>query len=245
MTNVLQDTAIIAAPTYRSRAYVQAMQAAGIRPARAYLPPGIEPLWQGSASLDIDLRGEGQLTRFHAAEPAAITLEGMGVECVVLPSADINAAETVEALTNAPEEVLIYSGRGGALLRSPVLQTGKRFLHVHGGWVPEFRGSTTFYFSLLKEGMMGASALWLDLGIDTGAVIQRRKYPAPYGVDIDFLVDPLVRADLLVDVLSERLVAGRFVDGAQATGEGTTYHVIHPVLKHIALRRCGLVEEVR
>lgn len=244
MTGVLHDSALVAAPTYRSRAYVQAMRSAGLEPARAYLLPGEEPQWKGPERFEVDLRGAGQMTRFRVTEPVTETLEHMGVECLSLASADINAAETVRALTDAPEKILIYSGRGGALLRPPVLQTGKRFLHVHGGWVPDFRGSTAFYFSLLKEGRMGASALWLDEGIDTGTVIRRRKYPAPSGVDIDCIADPLIRADLLVEVLSNLLTEGRLEgEDASALGTGTTYHVIHPVLKNIALRRHGLIEE--
>ena len=240
MTGVLHDTAILAAPTYRTRAYAQALQAAEIKPARAYILPGDEPHWDGPATLNLDLRGEGQTTHFRITEPAIETLESMGVECVAFSSADINATETINALLATPEEVFIYSGKGGALLRQPVLNIRKRFLHIHGGWVPEFLGSTAFYFSLLEEGLMGASAIWLNEGIDTGAVIRRRKYQAAYGVDIDCLVDPLVRADLLVEVLSERLADGKFPDGDQISGEHTTFQVIHPVLKHIAMRRYGL-----
>ena len=243
MTNILQDTAIIVAPTFRSRAYVQGMQAAGLKPARAYLLPGVEPLWGGPDSIQFDVCGERRTTRFRVIEPAAHTLESMGVECVALPDADINDEETVKALSGIPEQVLIFSGKGGSFLRPPILRTGKRFLHVHGGWAPKYKGSTAFYFSLLKEGVMGASAIWLDEGIDTGNIIKRRKYPAAHKVDIDCIVDPLVRADLLIDVLSRRLTEGRYADGSQMLDDETTYHVIHPVLKHIALRRCELVEE--
>ena len=132
----LSDTAIIAAPTFRSRAYVQAMQTAKIKPARAYILPGDEPKWDSAETLDIDLKGNGTTTHFRITEPAIQTLEKLGVECYSLPSADINALETVRILSEGTEDVLIFSGRGGALLKPPILQIEKRICHVHGGWAP-------------------------------------------------------------------------------------------------------------
>ena len=40
------------------------------------------------------------------------------------------------------------------------------FLHVHGGWAPEYRGSTAFYYGVVREHFLGTTAMWLDEGIE-------------------------------------------------------------------------------
>ena len=62
----------------------------------------------------------------------------------------MNDRETIEVIKNTDEQTLIYSGYGGTLLRAEVLGTGKKFLHIHGGYIPDYKGSTTNYYSVLK-----------------------------------------------------------------------------------------------
>lgn len=243
MASVLPEIALVCAPTMRSRAYVQALSAAGLLPQKCFLLPGPEPAWEGLARVRVDLRGKGTDTVFEPGKALIQSLADAGTDCVALPSADINAQEVLAEFGRHAESVLIYSGFGGALLRAPAFRSGKRFLHIHGGYLPDYRGSTAFYFSILKEGTLGASAIWLDQGIDTGPVLARRRFPIVPGLDVDRLGDPLVRADLLVEVMRARTDNGVFPDASQDAERGTTFHVIHPVLKHLALRRCKLVTE--
>ena len=85
-----------------------------------------------------------------------------------------------------------------------MLGLGIPFLHIHSGWLPEYRGSTTVYYSLLNDGDCGVTAILLKPEIDNGDIVARKKYPAPaYGVDIDHLYDNAIRADLLSEVLAE------------------------------------------
>ena len=55
-------------------------------------------------------------------------------------------------LKEAGPEIIIYSGYGGVILKEKVLSQGKKFLHVHGGFLPQYKGSTTNYYSILNEG---------------------------------------------------------------------------------------------
>lgn len=234
---MLDDLAFVAAPTFRSRAYAQAMAARGLVPARLLVLPGDEPAWPGDAEVVCDLRGDGRPSRFRPAEPAAATLSGLVGECVTLPSADLDDPGVASAIAALPGDVVLYSGFGGVLVPPCLLGLGKRFLHVHGGLAPAYRGSTAFYYSLLRDGAMGAAALWLEAKIDAGPIVARRAYAPPAGVDLDRAGDPMVRADLLCEVLADRRDAGRFPEGERMDDGAETYHVIHPVLKHLALRR--------
>ena len=51
-----------------------------------------------------------------------------------------------------------------------------KFLHIHGGYVPAFKGSTTNYYSLLAEGQLGASAIFLTEDLDSGPKLHRQKF---------------------------------------------------------------------
>ena len=55
----------------------------------------------------------------------------------------INSNSAIEAISKAEEGNLIYSGFGGQIIKKEVFDTGKTFVHVHSGILPNYRGSTT------------------------------------------------------------------------------------------------------
>lgn len=228
----LPRVVLLAAQTARSQAYVQALAAAGLHPRSVILlgddPPAAAPApkapWNGLVLPD-------------PGESVAATCARAGFPVVRCPSADVNADATVAALQAADADIVIFSGSAGQIVSQRVLQLGPRFLHLHSGWLPEYRGSTTLYYALLNGEPPAVTALFLDTSIDTGPVIARQAYPRPpAGMDVDRVYDAAIRADLLV-----RLMRGYAASGAleaceeQRPENGTTYYVIHPVLKHIAL----------
>ena len=238
---ILTDAAFLAAPGFRSRAYAQSMVQADLLPALVLELPGEEPVWEGPGEVRVDLGGPGGEMIFRPDEPTRITLAAAGVPIDDIPTADINTPQVAAIIAGIEADVVIYSGLGGVLLKPPLLNCDKRFLHVHGGYAPAYRGSTAFYYSLLAEGSIGATALWLEPGIDAGPIILRRNIRPPRGIEIDRVLDPLARARVLTEVLATRGRTGSFPEGTRDSAGAETYHVIHPVLKHLALRRCGLV----
>jgi methionyl-tRNA formyltransferase len=148
---------------------------------------------------------------------------------------DINHEDISRHLEAHRPRLVVYSGYAGQLVKPHVLDLGFDFLHLHAGWLPDYKGSTTIYYSWLREGHCGVTALILDHDIHAGPIIARRRYPAPpQGVDVDLVYDSAIRADLLVEVLKDygELETLRTQPN---TDEGQTYYVIHPVLKHLAL----------
>ena len=238
---VLEDVALISGPTARSRAYAQRMVAAGLLPGTILFQPGEEWRWHGPDEISVDVNGKGDPFTFRPNEIVRKTLAGAQVQFFELPETPIDSASNLAFYRGLSPQVMIFSGYGTGILGEEAFEIGKRFLHVHGGYVPDYRGSTTFYYSILNEGLMGASAIWMDPGIDSGPVLLRRKYPAPKGIDIDYILDPLVRATLLTDVLTVRAVSGTWpFPESVPGGAGEIFHRVHPVLKHLALSRVGL-----
>ncbi len=230
----LDDVVMIAAHSTRSQAYLQTLLAHNLAPAHVLLlgeanPPSQDPptpaqFLNGVLLPDLHLSLETSLAT--AAIPSTL-----------VDSRDINAPELRHHVQALAAKLIIFSGYGGQIVGAELIDLGIPLLHVHSGWLPDYRGSTTAYYSLLEEGRCAASALILDKQIDTGPVLARQHYPAPpLGTDIDRRYDTAIRADLLVQVLRAYQASGQLtVEMHQEVEHGNTYYVIHPVLKHLAL----------
>ena len=130
--------------------------------------------------------------------------------------------------------LVVYSGYAGQLVPSELLHRYS-VLHVHSGWLPDYRGSTTLYYQIIEQGVCAASALLLDERIDTGPILARKQYPLPPPrADVDYLYDNMIRADLLVSVL-DQWRAGLPWNRMSQQVDSSPYFIIHPLLKHMAL----------
>lgn len=234
----LDGVLFLAADTARSSAYGQAMAVRGMRVAASLLmsrgkssPPGTvaDPPKYSRSLEDIHIP--------DLSVPPREVCVAISDSVLSVDAENANDPAVVEAVRGADPRLVIYSGYGGQIVGPGLLGLGPPVLHIHGGWLPDYRGSTTIYYSLIGEKTCGTSAILLSPDIDLGPVVARRKYPPPPpGLDIDYLYDNAIRADLLADVLSEwRDRGGSFEPVGQDPAGGATYYVIHPVLKHLAL----------
>lgn len=234
----LESVALLAAPTTRSQAYLQALVAHDLRPERVIAlgdagsdnvsAASTERAWNGIALPDL-------------GESLAATCVRAGIPVVPCAAQSVNAEEVVLALDRIKPRLVIYSGYGGQILGDRILGSAPQFLHMHSGWLPQYRGSTTLYYALLNGEDPGVTAIVLDRQIDTGPMVARRHYPKPAsGMDVDRVYDAAIRADLLVRVMADYARAGELpAIGPQDPAEGVTYYVIHPVLKHLAILSLG------
>jgi methionyl-tRNA formyltransferase len=219
---------LLASDTARARAYLHLLAEAGLSPDRAILvelagapaagPPRPTPLFDNVTPLaDALERGAVPTTR--------LVVERLEDEAVLAALAHSGAGTVVVA---APSGVILAPG----FFRLP----GTRYLHVHPGRLPAYRGSTPMYYELLAEGRLTATALFLDEGIDTGTIVASRGFEPPADLtSIDHAFDPWMRAVLMRTVV-RAMAAGDVVTGRrQEPGVGRTYFVIHPVLRHVAL----------
>lgn len=231
MTISLEHVGLILAPTFRSRAYLQMFAARGIDPGLVMFLPGNEPQWDGPQTLDFAEYG----LSFRAGVGMRETAKSSGWRVVDLPSADVNAGESVDLISRQNVSVMVYSGFAKVLVGRELLRTGKKLIHAHGGYLPEYRGATGFYFGLLREGKLGVTAFWMDDGIDTGAIVMRAWYNPAEGVEIDRVMDPVLRADLLARIFEYYAKNGSYPSVAPQPAFESHY-VIHPVLKSLSLR---------
>jgi methionyl-tRNA formyltransferase len=224
----------LASCTARSQAYAQALSHHGLEPEHVVLfgqPPARPPSFEAPPA---------------AAIPSELFLPDLSVpleqSCRDWPvtrvaAGDVNAPEVAAAVAERQPRVIVYAGYGGQIVREGILGLEAPVLHAHAGWLPDERGSTTIYYSLLKGGECGVTVFCLRREIDTGPMLARRRYPRPHpAMNIDHLYDNAIRADLLIRVLRVYASTGQLPPGEPQSGdEGATYYVIHPVLKHLAI----------
>lgn len=233
---------MLAAPSSRSRIYLDVLERRGLFPETVVLltDPTIETAEQRRRNElgdvpDAPLPEDPQLDPTRTVEQR---IEDNGLTSHKLATLDPNDSEVVDVISGLEQELLIYSGPGGAILSGELLAAGPEFLHVHAGTLPEYRGSTTVYYSLLEEGTCGATAFIMNENIDEGPIVASGTYPAPQDpTTLDLYYDPWIRAKLLTDAVDTYQLEGSFSGRPQNTDSGETYFVIHPVLKHLAILR--------
>ena len=145
---------------------------------------------------------------------------------------DINNPLLIDYVKNSDIDYFVFTG--GGILRSEILDAGSKFIHLHPGIVPNYRGSTCFYYSILNENNCGVTCFVMDENLDTGKIILQKTFSPPSHIFIDEIYDPFIRSEVLVQVLQNNLLhTGNFSE--QDPDSGETYYIIHPVLKHIAI----------
>lgn len=235
---------IILADTSRSRAYLVAMVSNNVLPTWILVLDSACSDQMSAQVLPDATKRPQDLTwpeaNFDPTEPLASLLQRLGLTYELSGSREINDPRVVELIRRSDPQVLVYSGYGGALLRDEVLSTGKNFLHIHGGYLPDYKGSTTTYYSILTDGSIGASALFLTKEIDCGPVLRRRRFPPPVDRNaLDHIYDSAARARILVETLKDWKRTGEWNFELPDNAGGFTYYIIHPVLKHLAILARG------
>jgi methionyl-tRNA formyltransferase len=214
---------LYAQDTHRTKAYIQLLSSAGYAPSHAtiILSPQ-EAMDEPVANHLFDL--ESSITTILEREQIPYSL---------VQANSLNEPHAVEALVARPEEYFVFAGRG--LLTTP-LESGKKLIHVHPGKLPEYRGSTTIFFSLLERGAATATSFIMDRGIDRGQTLVERDFAPPWrGVDISRVYDPYIRAQVLIETFKQFDARGSFSPIDQPPA-GKEFYIIHPVARTIVKR---------
>ncbi len=225
---------LLAGYTPRAQAYAQALASAQIEPALVLMYGDPENDIARKIHVPTSLQFES-VNLPDLSKTLAETCSKHGWDTARIPATSVNDSSVSEAIDSFRPDLVIYAGYGGQIVGSEMLDLGYPVLHCHPGWLPEFRGSTTIYYSLLKEASCAVSAIILNQGIDTGPVVLRQRYPAPIQIDVDYVYDNAIRADTMIKVVTDFITNKSLPVGQQQSASGTTYYIIHPLLKHAAL----------
>ena len=229
----LKGVGLLAADTVRSRVYLQMMLHFNYKPEFV--------IFMGKESLFEDIE-QKFIQNFTGVGPINLnvkitdTCKLADIPVTHLPDADVNSAAVYNEIKSCGAQILIYSGLSGQIVEKKLLDQIP-FIHMHSGWLPRYRGSTTIYYSILERENPSVSAIILNKNIDTGSIVHRRMFPRPTAnLNIDFEYDSIIRAYTLLEVLSDYVKNEELrVIYDQTKTEGRDYYIIHPLLKHLAL----------
>lgn len=172
---------------------------------------------------------------FDISKSVIDTLHENKIDFKEFPFVDINNNELKKFIDSISVDHLIFSG--GGILQEEILSCNVNFIHFHPGIIPEYRGSTCFYYSILNHNYAGVTAFFMDSTLDTGDIIFQKKFEKPTHPYLDEIFDPYIRSETLVEVIkTNKLASSNFPKQNVTAGE--TYYIIHPVLKHIAILNC-------
>ncbi len=230
---ILEEFALLASDTVRTKAYLQAMIRAEKLPAICIVySDNIGKMQNEEARYRSD---NEKIEYFDTQMPVLYSLHSAGIPYVLVEDKDINSEKIKNVLQGMQQKYLIYSGYGGYILKAHLFQMDKKFIHVHAGILPQYRGSTTVYYSFLQEKKLGATAIFLSEGIDEGEIITFDTFEIPdKPVNIDYVYEPYMRSRVLINAIDQYLRGG-FCSDIQKNEGAETYFIIHPVLKHIAM----------
>lgn len=230
---MLKDVACVLAISTRSLIYLQALVENELIPEKCLILCKNEEEIYKHFIVETSVK---QYDYVDLCDTIGSILERNQVDYTILETEDINSELAYTYLSKLPQKYIIYSGYGGCILQEHLFSIDKNWLHVHAGKLPEYRGSTTAYYSLLSENVISATAIFLTPNIDDGNIVCSGTYEFPdEEIDVDYLYEPYIRAQVLVKALSIYVKKGTFSEIEQVNEKAETYYIIHPVLKHIAL----------
>ena len=130
---------------------------------------------------------------------------------------------------------LIYSGYPGVIERNNKVLKSKKLIHSHPGKLPQYRGSTTIYYSILKEDKIYCSTIILNNNLDSGKILLIIKYPIPKKIlQIDNEYDDKIRAKNIVFILKKY---DKLKVTKKSIKKNNPYYVIHPLLRSLVFRK--------
>ena len=170
---------------------------------------------------------------FDEKEQVQKTIANNNLNFSVVDTLEVNSSSVFNSVNELEEEYIVYSGPGGTILRKEILSLNKKFIHVHPGLLPDYRGSTTIFYSMLFESKVGCSVILFNEKIDEGPILYKANYEIKEReIDFDYVLDPLVRAKTLISFFQ----ANQLSEIQQNQSEkAATFYIIHPLLKHISI----------
>lgn len=146
--------------------------------------------------------------------------------------------EVCEQILRSFEPDLVVLG-GTRIIKNNILSIGKLgTLNCHPGLLPELRGSSSSGWALYNDLPQGATAHFIDPGIDTGDIVRKEQLSVVPGDTFESINYKLARlaGKLMAEAIAQ-VISGIITRTPQDTSTGTTYRVIPEELLAIGKQR--------
>ena len=149
-------------------------------------------------------------------------------------SDNINDPKLENYIINLPEKNFIYSGYAGDIVNLK-LTKNKSIFHLHPGKLPELKGSTTIYYSLILKKRIFCSCIKLNDKIDDGKIFLIKSFNPPKNKkSIENKFDNEIRAKTLITFLKMKR---RKIYKIKNKQKLLHYYIAHPILRSLIINR--------
>tara|TARA_B100001287_G_C22657180_1_gene518388 strand:- start:881 stop:1513 length:633 start_codon:yes stop_codon:yes gene_type:complete len=115
----------------------------------------------------------------------------------------------------------------------------KKLIHCHPGNLPQFKGSTTIYYSIIMNKKICVSIFVMNKKIDAGIILYKKYFSYPRNlIEIEKNFDSKIRALTLVEYLkNKRKKKYKFI---KSNENYLPYYIAHPIVRKIVLNKSHL-----
>ena len=157
------------------------------------------------------------------------------LSCKTFISDNIDQTRIIKFILNLKEKIFVYSGYNGKIIKNKFILNKKILLHSHTGKLPEYKGSTTIYYSLINYNKIYCTTFIMSNKIDKGKILLIKKYDLIKNIKNIDEYDNQIRAKNMLLTLNKfyQLIKNK----KKYFDKSSNYYVIHPILRYIALKK--------
>lgn len=152
-------------------------------------------------------------------------------------SDNINSQIINQKLESNKKKINIISTYAGEIVNNSSLLK-KKLIHCHPGDLPEFKGSTTIYYSMIIKKKICVTVFIMSKKIDEGKILYKKYFNYPKNLkDIENNFDNTIRASALISYLKNNNI----VYNSNTKDKILPYYIAHPIIRQLVLKKKNLL----
>lgn len=149
---------------------------------------------------------------------------------IFFKSNKLEITKIIKKIISIKSKYIIYSGYNAEILKSSLVLK-KNLIHCHPGLIPNYRGSTTIYHSLINEKKIFTTIFIMSKNIDSGEILHVCKYKPPKNLrKIENTFDHEIRSKSILNFL---ITKKKFKRDKKI--KNRLYYIAHPVIRDLVV----------
>jgi len=149
MTKLLYNFAFLYAENLRSLSYLKFLKKNNFIPSKIIVIPNNEVTKNINKGHKEQINKLKKILNYFSKKTSVVNLK--------------NKKEAImKNIQNIEEKYIIFAGNYGQILSKQYFNFNKLFIHVHPGNLPDYKGSTTYYYEYLLKNKITFTSIFLD-----------------------------------------------------------------------------------
>jgi methionyl-tRNA formyltransferase len=158
------------------------------------------------------------------------------INYIFIKCGSINSKKLTKKIFQTKIGYFIYSGYPGEIVKSKLLNLN--LIHAHPGKLPNFKGSTTLYYSIILTKKITCSVIRISKKIDDGQILFSKSFSLPKNMKkLENKYDYKVRAEAIIAFLKSSQKKYK----TKSKLIYSNYYVAHPIIRQIVFDKNKLL----